>query len=92
MVDKKQGDKEVDKKVCRVLQNKENYIRECNRVGVTDVNEKINVSRIVMYQKQVEEQKKILPSPVEINKEKEYKVEKILNRKDMRGKIKYLVK
>ena len=45
-----------------------------------------------MYQEQIEEQKKI-PSPlVEIDREKEYEVEKILNRRDVRGKPKYLVR
>ena len=51
----------------------------------------VNMSRIVMYQKQVEEQKKTLPLLVEINREKEYEVEKILNRRDVRKKPKYLV-
>ena len=52
----------------------------------------VNVSRIVIYQKQVEGQKKI-PSPsVEINREKDYKVEKILNRRDVKRKPKYLVR
>ena len=51
----------------------------------------VNISRIVMYQKQVEEQKKTLPLLVEIDREKEYKVEKILNRRDVREKPKYLV-
>ena len=52
----------------------------------------VNVSIIVLYQEQVEEQKKISPPPVEINREKEYEVEKILNRRDMRRKPKYLVR
>ena len=52
----------------------------------------VNVSRIVLYQKQVEEQKKIISPLVEINREKEYKVEKILNRRDVREKPKYLVR
>jgi len=52
----------------------------------------VNVSRIVLYQEQVEEQKKISPPPVEINREKEYEVEKILNRRDIRRKPKYLVR
>ena len=51
----------------------------------------VNMSRIVLYQKQIERQK-IPPSPVEINREKEYEVEKILNRRDMRGNLKYLVR
>ena len=52
----------------------------------------VNVSRIVIYQEQIEEQKKIPPLPVEIDKEKKYEVEKILNRRDIREKPKYLVK
>ena len=52
----------------------------------------VNVSRIALYQEQIERQKKILLFLVEIDKEKKYKVEKILNRKDMRGKPKYLVR
>ena len=36
----------------------------------------VNMSRIAMYQKQIERQKKIPPSPVEINREKKYKVKK----------------
>ena len=44
-----------------------------------------------MYQEQIERQKKISSPLIEINKEKEYEVEKILNRRDMRGKLKYLV-
>ena len=51
----------------------------------------VNVSRIALYQKQIERQK-ISPPPVEINREKEYEVEKILNRRDMRGNLKYLVR
>ena len=52
----------------------------------------VNVSRIATYQEQIEEQKKILPPLVEINGEKEYEVEKILNERDFRGKLKYLVR
>ena len=53
----------------------------------------VNISRIVLYQEQVKEKKKILSPSVEINRKKKYKVEKILNKRDrdMRGKPKYLV-
>ena len=52
----------------------------------------VNVSRIVMCQEHIERQKKI-PSPlVKIDREKKYKMEKILNKRDMRGKLKYLVR
>ena len=51
----------------------------------------VNVRRIVKYQEQVKGQKKILSSPIEIVSEKEYEVEKILDRRERRGKPKYLV-
>ena len=40
----------------------------------------VNVSRIMLYKEQVEEQKKIPSLSVEIEREKEYEVEKILDR------------
>ena len=40
----------------------------------------VNVRRLVKYREQVEGQKKIPPSPVEIDGEKEYEVEEILDR------------
>jgi len=52
----------------------------------------VNVRRIVKYREQVEGQKKILPPLVEVADEKEYEVEKILDRQERRDKIKYLVK
>jgi len=52
----------------------------------------VNVSRIAIYYEQVEEQKKIPPPLVEIDGEKKYEVEKILNRRDVRRKSKYLVR
>ena len=44
----------------------------------------INVSRIAIYQEQIKKQKKILSSLAEIDREKEYEVEKILNGRGMR--------
>jgi len=40
----------------------------------------------------VEGQKKILPKPVIIEGEEEFKVEKILNKRTIRGKEKFLVR
>ena len=40
----------------------------------------LRIHRIVKYREQVEEQKKILPPPVEVAGEKEYEVEEILDR------------
>ena len=52
----------------------------------------VNVRRLVKYQEQVEGQKKIPPPPVEVDGEKEYEVEKILDRQERRGKIRYFMK
>ena len=52
----------------------------------------VNVSRVQLYKPQVEGQKKIPPKPVIIEGEEEFKVEKILNKKTVRGKEKFLVR
>ena len=52
----------------------------------------VNVRRIVKYKEQVEGQKKIPPSSIEVAGEKEYEVEEILDRQERRGKMRYLVK
>ena len=52
----------------------------------------VNVSRVWLYKSQVERQKKILPKPVIIEEEKEFEVEKILNKRTVRGKEKFLVR
>jgi len=52
----------------------------------------VNVRRILKYQEQVEGQKKIPLSLIEVAGEKEHKVEKILDRREKRGKPKYLVR
>ena len=51
----------------------------------------VNVSRIVQYRDQVEGQKKKEVKPVEVEGVKEWKVEKILNKRKIREMIKYLV-
>jgi len=52
----------------------------------------VNVSRVQLYRPQVEGQKKTLPKPVIIEGEEEFKVEKILNKKIVWGKEKFLVR
>jgi len=52
----------------------------------------VNVSRVLLYKLQIEGQKKILPKPVIIEGEEEFKVEKILNKRTVRGKEKFLVR
>jgi len=51
----------------------------------------VNVSRIQRYIGQVEEQKKEQPAPVIIEGEEEWEMERILNKRKIRGKDKYLV-
>ena len=51
----------------------------------------VNVSRVQRYTSQVEGQKKEMPQPVVIKGEEEWEVEKIMNKRRVRGKDKYLV-
>ena len=51
----------------------------------------VNVSQIVRYKEQVKRQKKEEGKPVEIEEVEEWKVKKILNKKKMRGVVKYLI-
>jgi len=51
----------------------------------------VNISQIVCYKEQVKGQKKEKGKPVEVEEVEEWKVEKILNKKKMRGVEKYLI-
>ena len=51
----------------------------------------VNVSRVWLYKPQVEGQKKTPPKLVIIKGEEEFEVEKILNKRTVRGKEKFLV-
>jgi len=51
----------------------------------------VNVSRIVHYKKQVKGQKKEEGKPIEVEGVEEWEVEKILNKKKIRGVVKYLI-
>jgi len=51
----------------------------------------VNISRVQLYKPQIEGQKKIPPKLVIIKGEKEFEVEKILNKKMIREKEKFLV-
>ena len=51
----------------------------------------VNVSRIRRYISQVNGQKREVPQPVIIKGEEEWEVEKILNKRKVQGKNKYLV-
>jgi len=52
----------------------------------------VNVSQIVRYKEQVEEQKKEEGKPIEIEGVKEWEIEKILNKRKIREVDKYLVR
>ena len=52
----------------------------------------VNVSRVQLHRPQVEGQKKILPKQVIIEGDKEFEIEKILNKRTVRGKEKFLVR
>ena len=51
----------------------------------------INVSRIVRYKEQVKRQKKEEGKPIEVEGMEEWEVEKILNKRKIRGVVKYLI-
>jgi len=51
----------------------------------------VNVSQVHLYKPQVEGQKKVSPKPVITKEEEEFEVEKILNKRIVRGKKKFLV-
>jgi len=52
----------------------------------------VNVSRIVCYKEQMKRQKKEEGKPVKVERIEEWEVEKILNKKKMRGVEKYLIR
>ena len=51
----------------------------------------VNVSKLQLYKPQVEEQRATKPAPVIIKGEEEYEIEKILNKRKIREKDKFLV-
>ena len=52
----------------------------------------VNVSRIVRYKEQIKEQNKEEGKPVEVEGVEEWEVEKVLNKKKIRGVDKYLIR
>ena len=52
----------------------------------------VNISRVCLYKPQVKGQKKIPPKLVIIQGEEEFEVEKILNKRMVRGKKRFLVR
>ena len=52
----------------------------------------VNVSRIMRYKEQMKGQKKEEGKPIEVEGVEEWKVEKVLNKKKIRGVDKYLIR
>ena len=52
----------------------------------------VNVSRIVRYREPMKEQRVEKPKLVEVNRVKKQEVEKILNKREVRGVMKYLIR
>ena len=51
----------------------------------------VNVSKLQMYKLQIKGQKAMKPAPVIVEGKEEYKVEKILNKRRIQGKDRFLV-
>ena len=84
MVNKRKVNGKVDREICRTLKVKR--IISTNAVelelpGTARIHLVVNISRIRRYKDQVQGQKKQLVLPVIIEGEKEYEVEKIMNKK-----------
>jgi len=59
--------------------------------SIVKIHPVVNVSRVQRYTSQVKGQKKEMPQPVVIEEEEEWEVEKIMNKRRVRGRDKYLV-
>ena len=57
----------------------------------TRIHPVVNVSRIVCYKEQIKGQKKEEGKPVEVEGVKEWEVEKVLNKKKIKGIERYLI-
>jgi len=64
---------------------------ELDLLSTVKIHPVINVSKVYRYKDQVEGQRKEWPSLVIIDREEEYKIEKILNKRKFREKDRYLV-
>jgi len=64
---------------------------ELDLLSTVKIHPVINISKVYRYKDQVEGQRKEWPSLVIIDREEEYKIEKILNKRKFREKDRYLV-
>ena len=64
---------------------------ELDLPSIVRIHPVVNVSRVRWYKSQVEGQRKEAPQPVVIEGEEEWEMEKIINKRKVRGREKYLV-
>jgi len=79
IADEKQEDKKLTEKFVELYKIKKiilDNVVELELPVSIKIHPVVNVSRIVIYQEQVKEQKKILSPLVEIDRKKEYEIEK----------------
>jgi len=79
IADEKQEDKKLTEKFVELYKIKKiilDNVVELELPVSIKIHLVVNVSRIVIYQEQVKEQKKILSPLVEIDRKKEYEIEK----------------
>ena len=80
--------------ICRSIYNQEivsTNVVKLQLLTLVRIHLVMNISQIVRYKEQVEGQKKEEGKPVEVEGVKEWEVEKILNKRKIRGVEKYLV-
>jgi len=65
---------------------------ELDLPATVKVHSVVNVSRIKQYVSQVDCQRKEIPQPVIVEEEEEWEVERILNKRKIHGKDKFLVR
>jgi len=65
---------------------------ELELLSTVKIHPAVNVSRVHKYRNQVEGQRKEMPRPVVIEEEEKWEVEKILNKRKVREKEKFLVR
>jgi len=95
MADERKEIRKVDQTFCGTLQSQRDISSNAIELELPKsirIHPVVNVSRVQLYKPQVEGQKKILPKPVIIEREKEFEIKKILNKKTVREKEKFLVR
>jgi len=87
-------DKEVDREICRTICDRESGVKNMVKLKLLvsmRIYPVVNMSRMVRYRKPGKRHQVEKPKLVEVNGAEEWEVEKILNKRKVRGVIKYLV-